>query len=72
MPISVIVQFGWNARGAQPGVPGKPGFGLLGWRRPRLCLALKTQARAPAPHVIGHEECQTATLPDSDKYYSIV
>src|SRR5260370_10922454 len=22
---------------AQPGVPSKPGFGLLGWRRPRLC-----------------------------------
>ena len=21
---------------AQPGVPGRPGFGLLGWRRPRL------------------------------------
>src|SRR5258708_37744185 len=28
-----------------PGVPGKPGFGLLGWRRPRLCFAHV----APAP-----------------------
>jgi hypothetical protein len=33
-----VVQF--NLRGScstAAGVPGKPAFGLLGWRRPRLC-----------------------------------
>jgi len=28
----------WKSMDHSPGVPGKPGFGLLGWRRPRLCL----------------------------------
>ncbi len=28
-----------DTRVAQPGVPDKPGFGLLGWRRSRLCAS---------------------------------